>query len=60
MGRVGVDVDDQEIFLELFAPGEDVPRGREDAAPAIEDQLVLTAYHVGVADVDAVVAGAVG
>ena len=41
LGREDVEVDHQQVLLELGAAGHDPPRGVDDEAVPVEDQLVL-------------------
>src|SRR3989304_5587658 len=58
--RLQVEVDDEEVLLEGRAVGDELAVLVEDHAVAVEDELVLAADHVDVADVDGVVGGARG
>ena len=58
--EIDVEVGEEKGFVEALGPGEQLARGVEDHAAAIEDQLVLAADEIDVADEDALVGGAGG
>ena len=50
-----VQIDHQQVLLETLSPGQERSSFIEDEAITVEDQLVLAAYKIGVADDGAVV-----
>ena len=57
---VDVEVGDEQGLVETLRPGEQLARRVEDHAAPVEDELVLAADEVYVADEDALVGGAGG